>query len=189
MIEVRFHGRGGQGVVSGAELLSIAAFLQGKHAQAFPSFGSERRGAPVVSYCRIDEKPIRLREPVLRPDVLVIQDPTLLGIVDVFSGLAPGGYVLVNSAHALEDLGIGETLARLPPGHACAVPATDLAVKYVKQPRPNAALLGAVAALTGIVTIESVEAALQRKFPPKVVGPNAQAARAAYEAALSRPGE
>ena len=78
MFQLRIHGRGGQGVVSAAEVLSVAAFSQGRHAQAFPSFGSERTGAPVVSFCRIDDKEIRLREPIMEPDALIIQDPTLL---------------------------------------------------------------------------------------------------------------
>ena len=78
MLQIRFHGRGGQGVVTAAELLSIAAFAQGHHAQAFPSFGSERTGAPVVAFCRIDDRDIRLREPIVAPDVLIVQDPTLL---------------------------------------------------------------------------------------------------------------
>ena len=86
MFEIRIHGRGGQGVVTAAELLSAAVFAEGKYAQAFPSFGSERTGAPVVSYCRIDDKPIRVREPVMHPDVLIIQDPTLLHQVNVFDG-------------------------------------------------------------------------------------------------------
>ncbi len=87
MFQVRIHGRGGQGVVSGAEMLSVAAFLEGRYAQAFPSFGSERMGAPVMAFCRIDDKEIRLREPVLEPDALIIQDPTLLHQVDLFKGL------------------------------------------------------------------------------------------------------
>src|SRR5205085_7568535 len=87
MFQVRIHGRGGQGVVSGAEMLSVAAFLEHRHAQAFPSFGSERMGAPVMAFCRIDDKEIRLREPVLTPDALIIQDPTLLHQVDLFEGL------------------------------------------------------------------------------------------------------
>ncbi|HXQ83200.1 MAG TPA: 2-oxoacid:acceptor oxidoreductase family protein, partial [Xanthobacteraceae bacterium] len=78
MFQVRIHGRGGQGVVTAAEVLSVAAYLEGKHAQAFPSFGSERMGAPVVSFCRIDDKEIRLREPILEPDALIVQDPTLI---------------------------------------------------------------------------------------------------------------
>src|SRR4249920_4006201 len=97
MFQVRIHGRGGQGVVTAAELLSVAAFLEGKHAQAFPSFGSERTGAPVVSFCRIDDRPIRSREPIAEPDALIVQDPTLLHQVDLFEGLSPEGYVLINS--------------------------------------------------------------------------------------------
>ncbi len=87
MFEVRIHGRGGQGVVTAAELLSVAAFDEGRHAQAFPTFGSERTGAPVVSFCRIDDRPIRIREPIAEPDALIVQDPTLLHQVDLFAGL------------------------------------------------------------------------------------------------------
>ena len=90
MFQVRIHGRGGQGVVTAAELLSMAAFAEGRHAQAFPSFGSERMGAPVVSFCRIDDRPIRTREPVMAPDALVIQDVTLIHQVDLFAGLTRG---------------------------------------------------------------------------------------------------
>ena len=91
MFQIRIHGRGGQGVVSGAEMLSVAAFLEGRYAQAFPSFGSERMGAPVMAFCRIDDKEIRLREPVLEPDALIIQDQTLLHQVDLFNGLPARG--------------------------------------------------------------------------------------------------
>ena len=91
MFQVRIHGRGGQGVVTGAEMLSVAAFFEDRHAQAFPSFGSERMGAPVVSFCRIDDKEIRLREPILEPDALIVQDPTLFKVVDVFAGLRATG--------------------------------------------------------------------------------------------------
>ncbi len=90
MFEVRIHGRGGQGVVTAAEMLSLAAFDEGRYAQAFPSFGSERMGAPVVSFCRIDDHEIRTREPVMEPDALIVQDPTLLHQVDVFGGLQAG---------------------------------------------------------------------------------------------------
>jgi len=106
MYAVRIHGRGGQGVVTAAELLSLAAFLEGRHAQAFPSFGSERTGAPVVSFCRIDDREIRLREPIAAPDALIVQDPTLLHQVGVFGGLVPGGTVLLNSSRSAEALGI-----------------------------------------------------------------------------------
>src|ERR1700739_2612502 len=103
--QVRIHGRGGQGVVTAAEMLSVAAFNEGRFAQAFPSFGSERTGAPVVAFCRIDERPIRTREPVVEPDALIIQDPTLLHAVDVFAGLVPAGYVLLNSSRSFRELG------------------------------------------------------------------------------------
>src|SRR6516164_3067564 len=108
MFQIRIHGRGGQGVVTGAEMLSIAAFLEGRFAQAFPSFGSERMGAPVVAFCRIDTREIRLREPVMRPDALIVQDSTLLHQVDVFSGLETDGYILINSTRSLPELGLEE---------------------------------------------------------------------------------
>src|SRR5688572_8470657 len=153
MFQVRIHGRGGQGVVTAAEMLSIAAFRQGKHAQAFPSFGSERTGAPVVAYCRIDDKEIRVREPILEPDALIIQDPTLLHQVDVFAGLRPGGYILINTARSFADLGLQDFVGRFK---ARAVPATELAMKHVGRPVPNAALLGAFAALSRLISLQSV---------------------------------
>ena len=176
MFEIRIHGRGGQGVVTAAEMLSVAAFLEGKHAQAFPSFGSERMGAPVVAFCRIDEREIRLREPIQTPDALIVQDPTLFRALDVLEGLKPGGYLLVNTTHPLD-------LARhnLPPGvRALTLPATELAVRHVGRPAPNTALLGAFAAEVGIVSLASVEAAIRRAFPGRVGEANVEAARAAY---------
>ena len=181
MFQVRIHGRGGQGVVTAAELLSVAAFLEGRHAQAFPSFGSERMGAPVVSFCRIDDRDIRLREPIGEPDALIIQDPTLLHSVDVFQGLSPRGHVLINSTRRFEDLGIAAFVGRFPSGHVRAVGATEIALKHVGRALPNAALIGGFAALTGEVRIESVEAAIGERFPGRVGAANAAAARAAFE--------
>ena len=111
MFQVRFHGRGGQGVVTAAELLAAAAFSEGRYAQAFPSFGSERMGAPVMSFCRIDDRPIRTREPVTEPDALVIQDPTLLHQADLFAGLTPSGYVLINATRGFSQLGLADLAA------------------------------------------------------------------------------
>lgn len=181
MFQVRFHGRGGQGVVTAAELLSVAAFLEGKFAQAFPSFGSERMGAPVVSYCRIDDKEIRSREPISAPDALIIQDPTLLHSVDVFSGLDPKGYILINSQRSFEELGIADFVARFPPHHVCDLGATELAMKHVGRPVPNAALLGGLAAISGQIKISSVEKAIAEKFPGDVGAANAAAAKDAFE--------
>ncbi len=182
MFQVRLHGRGGQGVVTAAEMLSVAAFLEGRHAQAFPSFGSERTGAPVVSFCRIDDKPIRLREPILEPDALIIQDTTLLAAVQVFQGLGPDGYVLINTAKSVEDLGIEAAVGGLPEGRVRMVPATDLALRHVGRPVPNAALLGAFAAVSGLLRFDSVEKAIREKFKGPIGDGNVEAARAAFEA-------
>jgi pyruvate ferredoxin oxidoreductase gamma subunit len=177
MFQIRIHGRGGQGVVSAAEMLSVAAFLEGKHAQAFPSFGSERTGAPVVAFCRIDESEIRLREPIMRPDALIIQDPTLLHQVDVFAGLAPGGTILINTARSFADLGLKDFIEKFK---VCALPASELALKHVGRPLPNAALLGGFAALSNKVSLDSVAAAINEKFSGKVAAGNVAAATEAY---------
>ncbi len=181
MFQIRIHGRGGQGVVTAAELLSVAAFREDRHSQAFPSFGSERTGAPVVAFCRIDDRPIRLREPILAPDALIIQDPTLLHQVDVFGGLQPGGYILINTARTFADLGLAEFAQKFSAAHLCTVPATEIAMRHVGRPLPNASLLGGFAALTGRVSLESVAAAIGEKFPPKVAAGNVAAATEAYE--------
>lgn len=186
MFQIRIHGRGGQGVVSAAEMLSIAAFLEGKFAQAFPSFGSERMGAPVVSFCRFDDRQIRLREPIQNPDAVIIQDPTLLHSVNVFSGLSPDGYILINSMRSFEDLGIAEFATSFPPGHVKDIGATELAVKHIKRPLPNAALLGGFAAVSGELTMESVASAVMTKFPGAVGEANVAAAREAFEMVLAK---
>jgi pyruvate ferredoxin oxidoreductase gamma subunit len=181
MFEVRIHGRGGQGVVTAAEMLSVAAFLQGSFAQAFPSFGSERTGAPVVAFCRIDDKEIRLREPIMEPDAVIIQDPTLLHQVDVFQGLRPAGYVLINSARSAAELGLDDLPSALRLVAPCALPASDIALKHTGRPVPNAALLGGYAALSGRLQLASVTAAIRDKFSGKVAEGNIAAAAEAFE--------
>jgi pyruvate ferredoxin oxidoreductase gamma subunit len=180
MFQVRIHGRGGQGVVTAAELLSVAAFREGHHAQAFPSFGSERTGAPVVAFCRLDDKPIRLREPVLTPDALIIQDPTLLHQVDVFGGLAPDGYILINTSRSFDDLGLGDFVSGFRKDRCCTVPATELALKHVGRPVPNAALLGGFAAVAEQISLDSVIAAIREKFPSRIAEGNVAAATEAH---------
>ena len=184
MFQVRIHGRGGQGVVSAAELLAVAAFREGRHAQAFPSFGSERPGAPVVAFCRIDDRDIRLREPVAQPDALIIQDSTLLHQVDLFSGVPPSAYILINSTHSFNELGLGEFVRGLDPKRVCTVPATGLAMKHVGRPVPNVPLLAGFAAISGLLHLESVIAAIREKFPPKIADPNIAAASEAYEGVM-----
>ena len=181
MFQVRIHGRGGQGVVTAAELLSVAAFREGRHAQAFPSFGSERTGAPVVAFCRIDDRSIRLREPIMAPDALIIQDPTLLHQVDVFGGLVPDGYVLINTTRSFEELGLSEFLARFRRERLYTVAATELAVKHIGRPVPNAALLAGFAAASGRISLESVNAAIRDKFPAKIAEANVAAAAEAFD--------
>ena len=180
MFQIRIHGRGGQGVVTAAEMLSVAAFREGRYAQAFPSFGSERTGAPVVAYCRLDEREIRLREPVMQPDALIIQDPTLLHQVDVFGGLAPDGYILINTTRSFDALGLGDFVRGFRAERLCTVPATDLAMRHIGRPVPNAALLGGFAALSGRISLESVQAAIGDKFSGKVAAGNAAAAAEAH---------
>jgi pyruvate ferredoxin oxidoreductase gamma subunit len=176
-LQIRIHGRGGQGVVTAAELLSSAAFLEGRHAQAFPSFGSERTGAPVVAYCRIADRPIRTREPIAEPDVLIVQDPTLVHQVDLFAGLRDDGTVLINTTRDPDALGLGDLTARV-----LTVRATELAREHLGRPLPNAALLGAFAAVSGAVSIDSVAAAIRERFVGAAAAGNEAAARAAHSA-------
>ena len=185
MFQIRIHGRGGQGVVTAAELLSVAAFKEGRHAQAFPSFGSERMGAPVVSFCRLHDREIRLREPVQEPDALIIQDPTLLHAVDVFNGLKPTGYILINSKRSFKGLGIAEFVAGFPANHVRDLAATELAMKHIGRPLPNAALLGGFAAISGEMRMDSVAEAIMEKFPGAVGEANVAAARDAFAEAVS----
>ena len=181
MFQVRIHGRGGQGVVTASELLSVAAFDEGRHAQAFPTFGSERTGAPVVSFCRIDEQPIRTREPVSHPDAVIIQDPTLLHQVDLFAGLDPDGYILLNSERGFEALGMAEFVAGFRPERVQTMPATAIAREHLGRPLPNSVLLGGFAGLCDLVSLDAVTQALRDRFPGKLGESNTAAATAACE--------
>lgn len=186
MFATRIHGRGGQGVVTAAELLSVAAFDAGKHAQAFPSFGSERTGAPVVAYCRIDDKQIRNREPILVPDALIVQDATLLHQVDLLAGLPADGFVLVNTTRTFDELGLADFAAAHQVERLMTVPATEIAMAHIGRPVPNAVLLGGFAALTGQVILAGVQAALLERFPGAMGEANAAAAEEAHREVLAR---
>ena len=189
MFQVRIHGRGGQGVVTGAEMMSIAAFQGGRHAQAFPSFGSERTGAPVVAFCRMDDKEIRLREPIMQPDAIIIQDPTLLHQVDVFSGLKKDGYILINTTRSFAELGLGEFVKDFKPEHLLTVPASELAMNHVGRAVPNVPLLGAFAALCGLISLEAVQSAIDQKFKGAVALGNKAAAVQAYTTVMKHNAE
>lgn len=189
MFQVRIHGRGGQGVVTAAEILSVAAFAEGRHAQAFPSFGSERMGAPVVSFCRIDDREIRTREPVMEPDCVIIQDVTLIHQVDLFSGLSSDGYVLVNTSKDFGELALSDLFAKFRAERLITCPATELALEHFGRPLPNAALLGGFAALTGQITMEAIDQAVRDRFAGRVGEQNAAAAAAAFDFVTSKQEE
>lgn len=179
--QIRMHGRGGQGTVTGAELLSVAAFEDGLYAQAFPSFGSERMGAPVEAYCRIGRSIIRTREPVSQPDVVIIQDPTLLGQVNLFGGLSPDGFVLLNSVGTFDEQGLDDVVATLRRDHLLTVPATEIAREHLGRTTPNSALLGGFAAMTGIVSLEGVNEAIRNRFHGALGEANIASAKAAFD--------
>jgi pyruvate ferredoxin oxidoreductase gamma subunit len=179
VFSVRIHGRGGQGVVTAAELLAVAAFAEDRYAQAFPSFGSERTGAPVAAFCRIDDQPIRTHEPIAAPDAVVVADPTVMHQVDVLAGLRPDGYLLVNSGRPAAEL--DQVFA----GRLVLVLATELAMSHIGRPVPNAALLGAFAALAGVVSLHSVCAAIRERFGEPVAQRNVAAATAAWHSVHS----
>ncbi|MEE4377444.1 MAG: 2-oxoacid:acceptor oxidoreductase family protein [Candidatus Competibacteraceae bacterium] len=182
MFQIRIHGRGGQGVVSASEMMSVAAFHSGRFSMSFPSFGSERMGAPVMAFVRIDDKEIELREPVMDPDLLIVQDPTLFHAIDVFSGLKKDGYVLINSRKSAQELGVEDAVKHLPEGHVVSVPASDLAMKHLKRTTPNTVLLGAFTAMrSDLFDMSAVEKAILEIFPGKVGELNVVAAKAAYE--------
>ncbi len=180
MIQIRIHGRGGQGVVTAAEMLSVAAFEEGRYAQAFPSFGSERTGAPVVAFCRIDDREIRTREPVVDPDALIVQDVTLVHQVDLFAGLHADGYILINSTRSFDDLGLGELAARFRRERMLTVPATELALRCIGVPIPNTVLLGGLCAVSGMIGLDALAAAVRARFPAAPAEANITAAREAY---------
>ncbi len=179
MLEVRWHGRGGQGAVTAAEVLAIAAFLDGKYSQAFPHFGVERRGAPVMAFTRIDDKFIRLREHVYSPDVVIILDPTLIEAVNVTQGLKENGLVIVNTQKSSDE--IREKLGGF---QVRTVDATEIALKILGKPFVNMPMLGAFAKATGAVSLESVKKAVMEKFAGKeeMARKNVEAVEETYRA-------
>lgn len=172
MIEIRFHGRGGQGVVTAARLLAEAAFLEGKYCQAFPFFGAERRGAPVVAFARIDKEPIRARTEVYEPNHVVVLDPTVLEAVNVIAGLKRGGIAVINAKKVPSEFeGVKVAL----------VDATTVAIETLGVPITNTAMLGALAKATGIVSLGSVIKAIEEHFKEKLAQKNVVAAKTAYD--------
>ncbi len=161
MIEVRIHGRGGQGVVASAEMLAVSAIREGKYAQAFPSFGPERRGAPVVAFCRVGEEPIITREPILEPDVVLVLDPTVLLSVDVASGLKPGGKIVVNTCEEPVQLaqknGFNDCLV-------ATVDANEITLRILGKAITNTAMLGALIRVEPVVGLDTLVAQIRERF-------------------------
>jgi len=174
LIEIRFHGRGGQGAVTSAELLAVAAISEGKYAQAFPSFGPERRGAPVVAYARVDDRPIRLRTNIYHPDVVVILDPGLLEVANVLEGLKEGGTVVINTNKSAEELGIKGNFK------VAAVDADRIAREVLGRPITNTTMLGALLKAVEIVSPSSLIEPLNKRFG-RIASKNIEAFQKAYE--------
>jgi pyruvate ferredoxin oxidoreductase gamma subunit len=173
--EVRIHGRGGQGSVTAAELLAVAAFEDGKFSQAFPFFGVERRGAPVTAFTRLSDKKIRLRSQIYEPDYVIVQDATLVSAVDVTAGLKSGGIVIVNSEKSAEEIGLDAGI------DVRTIDATGIALEIIGRPIVNTTLLGAFAGATGEISLDSIKRSVLTRFPGKIGEVNAQAADRAYD--------
>jgi pyruvate ferredoxin oxidoreductase gamma subunit len=172
--EIRLHGRGGQGVVTAAELIAQAAFADGKFALAFPAFGSERMGAPVQSFVRISDSVIRARNQIYEPDFLIIQDATLIGAIDVAKGLKPGGLVIVDTEKDPKDLGLKIN------GTILTIPATKIAIETIGRAVQNTTLLGYFAGVTGLISFEGVKNAIEERFPGIIGKKNVAAAEKAF---------
>ena len=175
MKEIRLHGRGGQGAVLAAELLVVAAFEDGRYGQAFPAFGGERRGAAVQAFFRMDERPVRVRYGVNKPDYVIILDHTLPAMVDVLSGLKPGGLVFLESEKSPEDL-TWSTEAQV-----YAVPARRIAMEVFGNPMVNPVMLGAWTAATGEVSLKAIQNAYQHRFPGAIGEKNCRAVQMGYD--------
>jgi pyruvate ferredoxin oxidoreductase gamma subunit len=176
MLEIRWHGRGGQGAVTSVELLALSAIEEGKYAQGFPSFGPERRGAPVTAFNRIDDKRIKIRSGIYHPDVVVVLDESLVALIDVAEGLKPTGILIVNTTKTLEQLKKNIRFA----GKIATCDATGIAWKELGVPITNTTMLGALVKLTGAVKLESLDNPIKERFG-RIAPKNMSAAKSAYD--------
>ena len=178
MKEIRLHGRGGQGAVTAAELLAVAAYYDGKYSQAFPFFGVERRGAPVAAFARIDEKPIRIRSQIYEPDYILVQDASLLDVVNVAEGLKLNGKIIINTEKSPAE--IKPKLRLKNEAKIFTINATKVALDVLGVPIVNTAMLGAFAGATKEVTLNSIKKAIEKRFPGKLAVKNIKAVEVAY---------
>jgi pyruvate ferredoxin oxidoreductase gamma subunit len=179
MLELRFHGRGGQGAVTSAELLALAAIAQGKYAQAFPSFGPERRGAPVMAFARIDDVQIRNRTAVTTPNIVLVLDPSILKIVNVSSGLSDDGIQVINTSHTADDLREQFGLK----GRLVTVNANRIASEEIGRVITNTTMLGALVKATGLVELDGLIQELKTRFG-RIAEGNINAFNRAYKEAV-----
>jgi pyruvate ferredoxin oxidoreductase gamma subunit len=181
MFEIRIHGRGGHGVVTLAEMLSVAAFTDGHFGLASPALGVEHAGTPTVAYCRVDDVPIRDRAPVLTPDAIIVQDPGLARHAEVYRGLKPGGFVLINSRHTPAGLMLDDVVDLRQAGGVACVPASEISQRESGRSLPNAALLGGLSVLCGIVSPAAALTAIREQFAGHTAETNAAAAQDAMD--------
>ena len=183
MIEIRFHGRGGTGSVLASKALAKAAFYEGKHAVTFPSFGAERRGAPVVPFVRINEKPIYQRTQIYEPDLIVVLDESLLELCDVAKGLKLNGIGVLNSTKKPEQISLSKSI------NAWVIDANKIACETLGHSITNSVMLGALIKATNIVSLENLEKGIlsvfKTKLDEKVARGNVEAARIAYDSTNS----
>jgi 2-oxoacid:acceptor oxidoreductase gamma subunit (pyruvate/2-ketoisovalerate family) len=178
MIEFRWHGRGGQGAWTASELLARTALDEGKYIQSFPEFGPERMGAPVTAFTRISTEPIRLHCAIYDPDVVIVLDNTLLKTVPITAGLNhDDNCLIINSG---ENPTVLKQSLHVMQGRVWAVPATEIALKFLDTPMTNTALLGAVAKATEIVSLEGIQKTLRHRFRPDLAEKNFAVVQAAY---------
>lgn len=180
MHEIRWHGRGGQGAVTSAKILADAAYRSGfAGVTSQPSFGAERRGAPITASTRLDNAPIRVLSQVTEPDIVVVLDDSLLEVGNATGGMRPGGTIIVNTVNSAADLGLGDGIRVVTSDVTGAAESVDLIVGG--QPMVSTAILGAIAAATGLITMDSVEAAIAKAFSSSAAAKNIEAARIAFE--------
>ena len=175
LMEIRFHGRGGQGAVTAVRILASAAHLEGRYTQAIPMYGTERRGAPVVAFCRIGDTRIRERDLVHEPDAVVVLDPLLGKTVNVTEGLKEGGLVLINHPGTYEETGLAGSFK------VATIDATKIALETLGRPITNTAILGAFAKVSGIPRLESLQEAIRNELPGAIAESNIAATRRAFE--------
>ncbi len=181
MTEVRLHGRGGQGVVSAAQLIADAAVLEGKYVQAFPEFGAERSGAPIAAYARVSDGPIEIHSFIRNPDVVVVVDRSMASFKSTTSGLRNGGYFICNFDGAPEEL--REKLGLDPSVKALALDATGIAMKSIGRDFPNTPMLGALVKETSLVGFDSLAKVLRQRFKGAVLTGNEEALKLGFEGA------